>query len=146
MSRRLVFEDNSVVGTVDSILSELVSSYGNAKNELDEVKAECDVLNKKIKETMQENDIKEFSADGFKVKYVVSEKETMNEAQLLEIMSTKHKDVSDNFGFIKTRPYIDFDAIEKEIYNGNVSDELLKDIGKCKETKEVVSIRLSKEK
>ena len=148
MGRRIFTEDESVgvAETLDSILTELVESYGKAKKEMDEVKAECDVLNKKLKETMEDNDIKEFSAGGYKVKYVVSEKETMNEARLLEIMNTKHKEAAENFGFIKTRPYIDFDAIEKEIYNGNVSEGLLADIGKCRETKEVVSIRLSKEK
>lgn len=134
------------VDTIKDILTELVESYGKAKRELDEAKAECDVLNKKLKDTMQENDITDFSAGGFKVKYIVSEKETMNEAKLLEIMQAKHKETAENFGFIKMRPYIDFDAIEKEVYNGNVSKELLADIGRCKETKEVVSIRLSKEK
>ena len=131
---------------LESILNELVSSYATAKRELDEVKAECDVLNKKLKETMAENDITEFSADGYKVKYIVSEKETMNEAQLLELMQTKYKESAEAFELIKVRPYVDIDAVEKETYNGNIPQELLKDMGGCVETKEVITLRLSKEK
>lgn len=136
----------TVVDAVESVLADLVKSYGQAKAELDEVKGRVDSLNKELKETMAENDIKDFSAGGYKVKYIVSEKESVNEDKLLGLLSTKHKDTAEQLGFVKMKPYVDFDAIEKEIYNGNVSEELLADIGTCRETKEVVSVRLSKEK
>lgn len=132
--------------TLDIILDDLVSHYGNAKAELDTVKKDVDELNSELKKVMLENAITEHSADGFKVKYVVSEKETMNEEQLIEILTKQHAELCETFGLIKMRPYVDFDAIEKEIYNGNISEDVLKDIGKCKSVKEIVSIRLSKEK
>ena len=131
---------------LDTILAELVSEYGQEKAKLDTIKKTCDELNAELKKTMSENDITEFSADGYKVKYIVSEKETMNELQLIELLTKKHKELTDNLGLVKTKPYVDFDAIEKEVYNGNIPEDVLKDIGKCKEVKEVVSVRLSKEK
>lgn len=149
MGRRLNVAETTaktVKGTIDSILSELVSDYGRAKKSLDDAKAECDGLNKQLKDVMHENDITEFSADGYKVKYIVAERETMNEERLLELMTTKYKELSDTFELVKMRPYVDTDAIEKETYNGNIPQDLLADMGKCIETKEVVTLKLSKEK
>ena len=144
MARKLPQKDAK--GTLDTILSELVSQYGKEKAKLDEAKKSCDALNNELKTTMQDNDITEYSADGYKVKYIVSERETMNEDKLIVLLTNSHKELCDNLGLIKMRPYVDFDAIEKEIYNGNIPEDVLKDIGKCKEVKEVVQIRLSKEK
>lgn len=148
MARRLPKEEpKSAKATLDSILDSIVSEYGQLKDKLTKIKEDCDKFNQDIKETMEENDIREFSSsDGYKVKYVVSEKETMNEEKLIDILSTKHKELSNTLGLVKMKPYVDFDAIEKEVYNGNIPEDVMKDIGTCKETKEIVSLRLSKEK
>lgn len=132
--------------TLDTIIGDLVSEYGQQKAELDALKKNVDSLNAQLKDLMLENNIEEFSANGYKVKYSVSERETINELQLLDMLLKKHKDLSEQLGLVKTKLYVDFEAIEKETYNGNLSDKVLKDIGKCREVKEVVSLRLSKEK
>lgn len=144
--RNLQSETQTAKGTLDTILNNLVESYGQEKARLDAVKKECDELNTELKKVMLENNITEFSTGTFKVKYTVSEKETMNEPKLLEILTTTHKELTETFELVKMRPYVDFDAIEREVYNGNISQDVLSDIGKCKEVKEVVSLRLSKEK
>lgn len=133
--------------TLDTILKNLVSEYGQQKDRLDALDKIVKDINKEIKKFMSENSIEECTSDdGYAVKYIVSERETINELRLIEILTTKHAELTETFGLVKMKPYVDFDAIEKETYAGNISTDVLKDIGDCKETKEVVSIRLSKPK
>lgn len=120
-------------------LDELIPQYALNKSELDSYKKLCDRENAQIKAVMKDFALQHYEAGGYKATYSVSNRETMNEEKLL--------DIAHNFGLhkiIKTKEYIDFDALEKAIYDGEISEEMLLEMDKAKESKEVVTLRVSK--
>lgn len=133
----------SNVETVNEVLTldELIPLYAENKADLDVYDKLCKNQNALIKQYMEELGETEHTAGGYVVKYTVSERESINEDRLLEILK-KHnvKDV------IKTKEYVDMDALESYLYNVMMSDEMAADMASCREVKEVVQLRLSKEK
>lgn len=128
---------NNEVHTLD----ELIPMYAENKAELDQYKKTCDVQNATIKDTLKEMGIDEYSAGGYTVKRTVVERESMNEDRLIDILK-KHK-VSD---VIKTKEYVDMDALEKYLYNTEISDDMAGDLDSCREVKQTIQLRLSKAK
>ena len=122
-------------------LDELIPQYAENKADLDDYKKLCEKQNAEIKKYMEELGETEYTAGGYVAKYTVSERETINETRLLEMLK-KHKIP----GVIKTREYVDMDAFETYLYNVELSDELASDLATCREVKEVVQLRISKEK
>lgn len=128
----------------DRTLDELIPSYAENKSELDSYKKICESENNAIKEKMLEIGQDEYSAGGYKAKRSVSERVSIDEDKLLTVMK-KHYLVE----VIKTREYVDMDALENYLYHVDEDpaiQELLADIDKCREVKEVVQLRVSKER
>ena len=120
-------------------LERLIPQYAANKVELDSYKKICDRENAQIKSIMRDFAINKYEADGYKASYSVSTRETMNEDKLLEIAHI--------YGIpeiVKTKEYIDFDALEKALYDGKISKEIMLEMDKAKEVKEVVTLRVSK--
>lgn len=120
-------------------LERLIPQYAANKVELDSYKKICDRENTQIKSIMRDFAINKYEADGYKASYSVSTRETMNEDKLLEIAHM--------YGIpeiVKTKEYIDFDALEKALYDGKISKEIMLEMDKAKEVKEVVTLRVSK--
>lgn len=122
-------------------LDTLIPQYAANKSELDGYKKICDKENAQIKSIMKDFIISDYSAGGYKANYIISKRETMNEDMLLEI--AHYYDIPE---IVKTKEYIDFDALENAIYNGRISEEILLEMDKAKEIKEVVSLRVTKVK
>lgn len=129
--------------TTDEVLTldELIPAYANNKAELDTYKKVCDTQNSEIKKRLEELGENEYSAGGYVAKRSVQKRESINEDRLLEVL-VKHGVPE----VIKTREYVDMDALEKYLYNNELSDELSADLDSCRETTEVVQLRLTKEK
>lgn len=125
-------------------LIELIDKYGFNKNELDSYKAICDKDNKKIKDMMAEANLKAYNTDKYKATYIVSERTSMNESKMLGVIHSNN--IPDSLGIIKTKEYIDEDALESAIYNGEISEDVLAQIAECMEKKEVVSLKLTRQK
>lgn len=122
-------------------LDELIPQYAANKAEADSYKKICEKENAKIKAIMKDFVVTEYVAGEYKATYSVSTRETLNEDKLLEI--------AHHFGIpeiVKTKEYIDFDALEKAIYDGKISDDILLEMDKAKEVKEVVTLRVTKKK
>ena len=122
-------------------LDELIPQYAANKAEADSYKKICEKENAKIKAIMKDFVVTEYVAGEYKATYSVSTRETLNEDKLLEI--------AHHFGIpeiVKTKEYIDFDALEKAIYDGKISDDILMEMDKAKEVKEVVTLRVTKKK
>ena len=122
-------------------LEALIPQYAKNKFELDSYKKICDKENAEIKSLMLNNDMQEASAGGYTAKLIIQHRDSMNEDKLLEI--------AHNFGIseiVKTKEYIDFDALENAIYNNLISQEVLLEMDKAKETKEVVTLKIGKTK
>ena len=119
----------------------LIPQYAMNKSELDGYKKICDNENARIKELMLQLELNEAEAGGYVAKRTVSKRESMNEEMLLEI--------AHQYGIpeiVKTKEYIDFDALENAIYNGHISKEVLEVIGTARETKEVITLKVTKVK
>lgn len=122
-------------------LDELIPQYAANKAEADSYKKICEKENANIKAIMKDFVVTEYVAGDYKATYSVSTRETLNEDKLLEI--------AHHFGIpeiVKTKEYIDFDALEKAIYDGKISDDILMEMDKAKEVKEVVTLRVTKKK
>lgn len=120
-------------------LDTLIPQYAANKNELDSYKKLCDKENAQIKAIMKDFVVTGYEAGGYKASYIVSKRETLNEEKLLEI--AHQLGISE---IVKTKEYIDFDALEKAIYDGRISEDIMMEMDKAKEVKEVVTLRVAK--
>lgn len=120
-------------------LDKLVPQYAQTKQQADEYEKQSDKENAEIKSIMTSLALQHYEAGGYKVVRSVQERESINEEQLIEIV---HKyNIPD---VIKTKEYIDFDALEKAIYDGKISQNILLEMDKAKDVKHVVQLRISK--
>lgn len=127
-------------------LDELIPIYAENKREMESYKKLCDEQNAQIKDIMK--DIKDgtYITGGYKAMRIVSEKETMNEDMLISLFTSvpAFVAIADSYDIVKTKPYIDFDVLEKIMYDGVLSDEQIVELGKATSVKEVVSLRITK--
>ena len=127
--------------TPNEFLEELIPQYALNKSELDSYTKICKEENEQIKAALVEIGENEYSAGGYTVKRIVATKESMNEAKLLEVLRQNGLDVA-----IKTKEYVDMDALEAYLYNNMPSEELARQLESCRTTTETVQLRLSKTK
>lgn len=125
-------------------LIELIDRYGLNKGELEDYKAICDNENKQLKEMMAKANLKAFNTDRYRVNYIVSERTSTDEGKMIAVIH-KHN-IPDSLGIIKTREYIDEDALESAIYNNEISKEVMDEIAECIIKKEVISLKLTAQK
>ena len=124
-----------------SRLDLLIDRYVENKSVLDEYKKIVDKENADIKSIMMDGELKEYSTDHYKASCTVSVRETMKEDVLL--------DIAHSYGIseiVKTKEYIDFDALENAIYNNRIPQDVLLEMDKAKETKEIITLRVTKRK
>ena len=122
-------------------LDVLIPQYAENKSMLDDYKKICDRENKQIKELMTEES--SYEAGGYKATKIVQHRDTINEDKLLDVLvKAGFRDTP----IIKTREYIDMDELESALYKGMIEEDILMEIDKCRESKEVVTLRISKVK
>lgn len=138
---RLTLSEAAEPSVVDESLEELIPRYAMNKNELDSYTKICKEENEQIKAKLVELGENEYSAGGYTVKRIVAVKESMNEAKLLEVLKQHKIDVA-----VKTREYVDMDALEAYLYNNMPSADLARQLESCRTTSETVQLRLSKTK
>lgn len=122
-------------------LDELIPAYAENKSMLDDYKKICDSENKQIKEMMDEGS---YEAGGYKATKSIQHRESFNEDKLLDVL--QQYGVAYDEKIIKTKEYVDMDALESAIYKQKLDNPMLMEIDKCRETKEVVTLRISKVK
>ena len=123
-------------------LGELIEQYGLNKTEFDSYKEICDNENKQIKSIMKDESLKNYESENFRVSYSVSERTSFDEDKMIAVI--KSYNLPDSLGLIKTREYIDEDALEASIYSGLIPDDVLEKIKGCMTVKEVETVRLTK--
>ena len=110
---------------VEESLDEMIVKYSSEKEVVDKVKKVVDEYNKKIKQTMQDMNISEYVADGVKASISITTKEDFNELQAIEILREKLS--PEQFStIVKTKEYLDFDALEAATYTEGIDPTLLK--------------------
>ena len=119
-------------------LKELVRLFYEDKQQLDNYKKSIDEYNKDIKELMGQLELTEFESDDLVAKIGVQNRENFNEEKLIDKLKALNVE-----GVIKTKEYVDMDALENAIYN-----ELLdaSELTSCKEVKTVTTLKVSKKK
>ena len=122
-------------------LDALIPRYAVNKEQMDELKKVCDVQNKEIKELMLSENLDLYTSKGYKATKFISKRESFNEAKLLKALQDVNID-----GLIKTKQYVDMDVLESALYRGQLSEEVILTLDKCKEVKEVVTLKITKVK
>jgi hypothetical protein len=88
---------------------------------------------------MQDYVIPSYEAGGYKATYTIQKRESINEELLLEI--AHQHGISE---IIKTKEYIDFDALENAIYNGRIPESIVLEMDAATEVKEVPILKVTK--
>lgn len=125
-----------------SDLDTLIPEYAKNKKEEAQYKKLCDKENAQIKEIMMGFVVQDYRTGGYKASCSVSKKETFNEEMLINII--KSLGIVPNA--IKTKEYIDYDELEHYLYNDDVPKEVILELDKAKEVKDVVTLRVTTDK
>ena len=129
-------------------IDEVVESYGHKDEELKLLKKSCDADKEYIKNYLANLGEDKYSAGGYTVQRVVSERETLNEDRLLPILKsywiTTHGSM--DCPYIKTKEYIDMDKLEEAIYQKELTPSILLEMDKCREVTTVISLKCKKAK
>jgi hypothetical protein len=141
MSRLNLTEEKDYETTGGLTLEELIPSYYLNKRELDSYKKICDTSNAKIKDLMLAANENEHQVGDLVAKRTVVTKESMSEDKLMAVLHKYNID-----GIIKTREYVDMDALESYMYNNELSPEIASDLASCVTTTEVVQLRVTRKK
>ena len=131
MSRRDVFD-----------LSKAIDSYKESKDKENALKKANNELNENIKTYMQEHDMESANSENWTATLSCTKKESLNEDLAIEI-------IKENLGgallssVIKQKEYIDEDALEKLVYNGDFD---INKLAKAKMVEETYKLRVTKKK
>ena len=131
MSRRNVFD-----------LSTAIDKYKESKDKENSLKKENNVLNENIKTYMQKHNMTSANSENWTATLSCTKKESLNEDLAIEI-------IKENLGgallssVIKQKEYIDEDALEKLVYNGDFD---INKLAKAKIVKETYTLRVNKKK
>lgn len=122
-------------------LKELVEVYGKHDDELKELKTTCDKEKETIKEMMTEQELDNESSGGFTVTKIIQKRESFDETKAIEIL--KNGGVN---GVVKTKEYLDMDALENAMYNGEINKDIALQLDSCRSIKEVITLKCNKTK
>ena len=134
MNRR---DENSVFD-----VSTAIDKYKESKDNENALKKANNVLNETIKTYMQEHDMTSANSEKYTATLSCTKKESLNEDLAIEI-------IKENLGgallssVIKQKEYIDEDALEKLVYNGDFD---INKLAKAKMVKETYTLRVGKKK
>ena len=98
-------------------LKNLVDSYGESKKEENAIVKRNKERNSQIKQLFLDNDISSFETDSFIATVSETEKQSLNNELALSILK-ESLDENELTSVVKTKEYIDEDALEKLVFNG----------------------------
>ena len=123
-------------------ISTAIDSYKESKDKENALKKSNNELNEKIKKYMHEHNMKSANSENWTATLSCKKKESLNEDLAIEI-------IKENIGgallssVIKQKEYIDEDALEKLVYNGDFD---INKLAKAKMVKETYELRVTKKK
>ena len=123
-------------------LSEMIDTYKLSKDKENALKKANNEMNENIKTYMQEHDMSSANSEKYTATLSCTKKESLNEDLAIEI-------IKENLGgallssVIKQKEYIDEDALEKLVYNGDFD---INKLAKAKMVKETYTLRIGKKK
>ena len=123
-------------------LSKTIDEYKESKDKENALKKANNALSENIKSYMHEHDMISADSDKYTATLTKTDKESLNEDLAIEI-------IKENLGgallasVIKTKEYIDEDALEKLVYNGDFD---VNKLAKAKIIKPTFTLRVTKKK
>lgn len=123
-------------------LKNLIDSYGESKNEENTIVKRNKERNAQIKQLFLNNDISSFETDLFIATVSQTEKQSLNNELALSILK-ESLDENELTSVVKTKEYIDEDALEKLVFNGQFDISKLK---RAVDKKIVSNLRIKKRK
>lgn len=124
-----------------SELCTLIDQYFVDKADADEKKKLVEQENKQIKEGMVELESDVVETEKYKATRSVSVRSSIDEEAWLSILKTQ-TDLPE--GIIKTKEFVDMDALEDAIYNGVIPKDVLIRLNEHKKETEVVTLKVTK--
>lgn len=124
-------------------VADLAQSYISLKESFDPLKKQVDDCGKKLKSAMRDVDLTEYVVGDKKVTISVTPKSDFNELQAIEILR-KNLTPEQFAKCVKTKEYIDDDALESMVFNREVDAAILAPAETPKEP--TVTLRVSKAK
>ena len=121
-------------------LDTLIPQFAANKREQDSYKKLCDKEGAEIKAIMQSFVLPHYEAGGYRANYTIQRRETVNEELLIEILKRN----GECEGIIKTKEYIDFDALENAIYHNLIPEDILAQMAEATEVKEIPTLKVTK--
>lgn len=126
----------------ESSLKSLVESYIINKQNEEDFKKQASAENTQIKELMHEYNLTEVATDLGTAKITEQEKITFIEDKLIEFL--KANNLADDI--VKTKEYVDYDALESALYHDKITDEQKVAMAECQEKKVTTVLRINKKK
>lgn len=121
-------------------LDSLIPQYAANKREKDSYEKICAAENAQIKSIMQNYVVQHYEAGGYKAVYSIQKRESVDEEMLLDILKRN----GECEGIIKTKEYIDFDALENAIYHNRIPEDILSQMAEATEVKEIPTLKVTK--
>lgn len=122
-------------------LDKLIPQYAANKREKDSYEKICNAENAEIKAIMRSFVVQKYTAGGYNATYSIQNRETIDEEAMLEIL--KESGITN---VVKTKEYIDFDALENVIYHNLIPDDVLQKLNTTKSVKRVEVLKITKAK
>lgn len=121
-------EENNLIKTIDDL----------AKDKAEKTKLEGAIKKASdfVKKKFDELEIEEYTTDNFRAYLQYSNKIDMDEDKIIQILKENCKK-DDYEKVIRTKEYVDFEALESLIYNGGISAEKLEP---AQTTKTIISL------
>lgn len=102
--------------TTKQMLEDAISKYYDYHSQYKAIEATKDVYNKLIKETFEENNLNKYTtSDGIKASVTITKKPIIDEEKLINYIKS-----SGVKGIVKTKEYIDMEALENALYHGDI--------------------------
>lgn len=107
-------------------IKSIIDEYKAFKDIENKAKKDASPLADKIKEYALKNGLDKIKSDNWQANISITPKQDFNELQAIEILKESLNGRLDILtSVIKTKEYIDEDALEKAIYNGDIDAKLL---------------------
>lgn len=123
-------------------MDDLVAEFGKNDTEFKRLKKLVESQKSDIKQQLDLLGESDYSSGGFKVHCSISTRESLDEEKLI----VRLKKFAPDTECIKTKEYIDMEVLENEIYHDKLSSEAMGALDECRNTKEVVTLTVKKEK
>lgn len=123
-------------------LSEMIDTYKTSKDKENALKKANNELNENIKTYMQEHNMTSANSKNWTATLSCTKKESLNEDLAIEIIK-KNLGGALLSSVIKQKEYIDEDALEKLVYNGDFD---INKLAKAKLVTDIYTLRVGKKK